>query len=311
MRNLDSLFGSVLKVDLTTGEVSTKEESQDLHRSFLGGRGLNQFYLYQLLSPTTSPLDQENLLIFGAGLLSGTSVPGATRISIDAKNTFSNGVGSASAGEGFSPALKRAGYGTLIVTGKAKNPVYLWIENDVVRIEPAKDLWGRTTSETVNGLRHLLGENIHVACIGPAGENRVRGSSVVVNKSRVAGKCGLGAIMGSKNMKAIAVRGNGVIQIAKPKEFDLLCRDILPKIVRSEATKMLSTWGTKSVKGKNAVCAIAFRHFQDGHMESLKGIDEQAFATYEQKRFSCVGCPISCRQIFRIDTGPCSKSITS
>lgn len=147
MRNLDSLFGSVLKVDLTTGEVSTKEESQDLHRSFLGGRGLNQFYLYQLLSPTTSPLDQESLLIFGAGLLSGTSVPGATRISIDAKNTFSNGVGSASAGEGFSPALKRAGYGTLIVTGKAKNPVYLWIENDVVRIEPAKDFWGRTTSE--------------------------------------------------------------------------------------------------------------------------------------------------------------------
>ena len=304
MRNLDSLFGSVLKVDLTTGEVSTKEESQDLHRSFLGGRGLNQLYLYQLLSPTTSPLDQESLLIFGAGLLSGTSVPGATRISIDAKNTFSNGVGSASAGEGFSPALKRAGYGTLIVTGKAKNPVYLWIENDVVRIEPAKDFWGRTTSETVNGLRHLLGEDVHVACIGPAGENQARGASVVVNKSRVAGKCGLGAIMGSKNMKAIAVRGNGVIQIAKPKEFDLLCRDILPKIVRSEATKALSTWGTKSVRGKNAVCAIAFRHFQDGHMESLKGIDEQAFATYEQKRFSCVGCPISCRQIFRIDTGP-------
>jgi len=304
MQHSNSLFGSVLKVNLTTGEVSIQEKPQELYRHFLGGRGLNQFYLYQLLPTKISPLDPESIIIFGTGLLSGTSVPGATRISIDAKNTFSSGVGSASAAEGFSPALKRAGFETLIVTGKAKKPVYLWIENDVVRIEQATYLWGRTTSETVNGLRSLLGEDVHVACIGPAGENRVRGASVIVNKSRVAAKCGLGAIMGSKNLKAVALRGSRVIQVAKPKEFDLLCKDLTSKITRSGAAKWLSKWGTKSIRGKNAVCGIAFRHFQDGHLESLDGIDEQAFAPYEKKRFGCTGCPIACRQIFRIDDGP-------
>jgi len=304
MGNLNSLNGRVLKVDLNAGEVSTTEEASEIHRSFLGGRGLNQFYLYNLLVPTTSPLDPESVLLFGSGLLSGTLVPGATRISIDAKNYFSDGVGSASAGEGFSPALKRAGYGTIIVTGKARDPVYLWIDNDVVRIEPAKEFWGRTTSETVDRLRELLGQDVHVACIGPAGENRVRGASVMVNRSRAAGKCGLGAVMGSKNLKAIAVRGSGIIQVAKPKEFGLLCRDVLSKVTRSEAIKTLSAWGTKSLRGKNAVCGIAFRHFQDGHMRSLEGIDEHAFAQYEQRRFSCSGCPVCCRQIFRIETGP-------
>jgi len=150
-----------------------------------------------------------------------------------------------------------------------------------------------------------MGEGIHVASIGPAGENRVRGASIMVNRSRAAGKCGVGAIMGSKNLKAIVVRGNGVVQVAEPGEFEDLCRKAWSKVTRSAASMRLSTWGTKAgIKSKNAVSALAFRHFQDGSVPSLEDIDEQAFAPYEQKRFHCQGCPVSCRQEFQVNTGP-------
>lgn len=276
-----------------------------MYRSFLGGRGLNQFYLYNLLEPTTSPLDPKNPLIFGAGLLSGTPVPGATRISVDSKNVFSNGVGSANAGESLSPALKCSGYGTLIIIGRADDPVYLQINDNAVSIEPAEDLWGKGTSKAVASLRRTLGEDFEVACIGPAGENLVRGACVMVNKSRAAGKCGLGAVMGSKNLKAIAVRGTGDIRVAEPERLSILCREAQGRIKGSSAVKTLSTFGTKAgAIGKNNIGAIAFRHFQDGHMESMAGLDAEAFAPYEQARFSCRGCPISCRQAYHIASGP-------
>jgi aldehyde:ferredoxin oxidoreductase len=246
MSDLNDLNRRVLKVDLTTREVKTVEVDPEVYRRFLGGRGLNQYHLYKFLEPNISPLDPENPLLFGAGLLSGTSVPGATRLSIDTKNYFSNGVGSANVGEGFSPALKRAGYGTIIVVGKAKSPVYLRIEDHLIGIEDAKEFWGTTTSETVDHLVKEMGEGIHVASIGPAGENRVRGASIMVNRSRAAGKCGVGAIMGSKNLKAIVVRGNGVVQVAEPGEFEDLCRKAWSKVTRSAASMRLSTWGTKA-----------------------------------------------------------------
>ena len=305
MSDLNDLNRRMLKVDLTMGEVKTVEVDPEVYRRFLGGRGLNQYHLYKFLEPNISPLDPENPLLFGAGLLSGTSVPGATRLSIDTKNYFSNGIGSANAGEGFSPTLKRAGYGTIFIVGRARNPVYLQIKDGIVQIEHARELWGKTVSETVDHLIRERGEGIHVACIGPAGENGVRGASVMVNKSRAAGKCGVGAVMGSKNLKAIVVRGNGPVRVAKPEDFERLCRAAWLKVKRSTASAKLSTWGTKAgIKGKNAVSAVAFRHFQDGSMPSLEGIDEQAFAAYEQKRFHCQGCPVSCRQEFRVDDGP-------
>jgi aldehyde:ferredoxin oxidoreductase len=305
MWTLRNLTGRVLKVDLTTQETVMFDEDPEVHRTFLGGRGLNQFFLYNHLDSEKSPLDPEISLCFGAGLLSGTRVPAATRLSIDAKNNFSEGVGSTSAAGGVAPSLKRAGIGMIIVEGRAERPVYLSIENGSVRIEPSSEFWGKTTAETVDGLKKRMGKDIHVACIGPAGENRVRGASVMVDKGRAAAKCGMGAIMGSKNLKAIAVRGTQPVRVANSDEFEALCREAWSKVSQSMSAKTLSTWGTKlSAKGKNAVGAIAFRHFQDGFTKSLEGFDENAFAPYEQKRFSCPGCPISCRQLFRIDTGP-------
>jgi len=261
MSVLNDLNRRVLNVDLVSGDASTVEVAPEFYRKFLGGRGLNQYLLYQLLDPETSAFDTENALIFGAGLLSGTSVPGATGTSVDTKNTFSGGVGSANAGGEFSPVLKRAGYSTLIISGKADRPVFLLIDKGGIRIEPAEHLWGRTTSETVADLTQKLGTGAHVACIGPAGENRFRGASIMVERSRAAGKCGVGAVMGSKNLKAIAVCGTERIQVAEPETFRSVCRKSISRIRHSPAIKRLSKWGTKAgVEGKNRAAAITFRH---------------------------------------------------
>ena len=305
MSDLNDVNRRVLKVDLTSGEVNTFEIEPEVYRRFLGGRGLNQYHLYQLLEPNTSPLGPENLLFLGAGLLSGTSVPGASRLSVDSKNIFSCGVGSANAGGGLSSALKRAGYGTVMVSGKAKSPVYLWIEDDEIRINTATGLWGKTTSETVDALARNCREDAHIAAIGPAGERGVRGASVIVDKGRAAGKCGVGAIMGSKNMKAIVVRGSGKVRVADPGKFNRHCEEAWSKVTRSTVGTKLSSWGTKAgMKSKNAVGAVAFRHFQDGFVPSLDGLDETVFALYEQTRFHCEGCPVTCRQLLQIDHGP-------
>jgi aldehyde:ferredoxin oxidoreductase len=302
--DLNDLNRRALKVNLTTGGAETVEIEPGVYQAFLGGRGLNQYYLYMMLKPESSPLAPETPFLLGSGLLSGTSIPGATRVSIDTRNYFSNGVGSANAADGFSSALKRAGYGMIIVIGRARDPVFLRIEDGIVQIQDAKELWGKTVPDTVDWLNREMGGGIQVACIGPAGENGVRGASVMVNKSRAAGKCGVGAIMGSKNLKAIVVRGTGRLRVARPREFDQLRREAWLKVKRSTASTKLSAWGTKvGIRGKNAVSAVAFRHFQDGSIASLNGIDENAFAPYEKKRFHCNGCPVSCRQEFRIDDG--------
>ena len=306
MWSINELAKKILSIDLSSGQITKSHGDPQLYRYFLGGRGLDQYYLYNLSAPSTMPFDPENPLIFGAGLLCGTPFPSASRISVDSKNVFSGGVGSTNAADGFSSVLKRAGYGTLIIRGKAEKPVYLYIANDTVEIRPAEDLWGKTTSTTVKSLKKANGNATSVVCIGPAGENLVKGACVIVNGTRAAAKCGMGAIMGSKNLKAVIVKGSGKIQVADQEEFTSLCRKLKAKLKRSTAAKNMSTLGTKfSFKGKNAVCAVTYRHFQDGYVQSLEGYDVESFGRYEEKeRFSCNGCPVTCRQTFKIDEGP-------
>ena len=306
MWSIDQLTKRVLTVDLSSGRITVTREEEALYRHFLGGRGLGQYYLYNLMEPSTGPLDPESTLIFGAGLLCGTPVPSATRISIEAKNTFSGGVGSTNAADGFSTALKRAGIGTLIIRGRAEKPVYLHISEGGAELRPAGELWGKTTGETVAALRAIHGRTASVAGIGPAGENGVRGACIIVNGTRAAAKCGTGAVMGSKNLKAVVARGTERVRVYDPPGFNALCERLRAKLKGAGTVQKISLLGTKfSFKGKNAVCAVTHRHFQDGHMASIEGLDVEAFGRYEEKRrFSCKGCPVTCRQTFRVEEGP-------
>lgn len=305
MSDIISLTGKILDVNLSEKKWSSWEESESIHKKFLSARGLSQYYLYNLLKPQDLPLDPKNYIIFGSGLLVGTETPGATRTNIDSKNLFSNGVGSTNGGEYFAVAMKYSGYGHLRITGKSIKPVYLLIDNGQISLEDAQEIWGKTTSQTVNIIRNKHGNNFHVACIGPAGENLVRGACVIINKSRAAAKCGMGAILGSKNLKAIAVRGSQVPKIWNEEKFNQLIGRARKKVLDSGTAQRLSKWGAKSaVKAKNKVGSVPYRHFQDGYVDNLDGWDEKAFSKYELRRFGIANCPISCRQIYQVTDGP-------
>lgn len=310
--NITKLAGKILKIDLTSKEILITEREEEIYRNFLGGRGLSQLLLYENVKPGVSPLDSQNVLLFGAGLLVGTSAPGAVRLSIDTKNLFSNGIGSANAGGNFARGLKSVGFGAIVITGKAREPVYVSIIDNSISIRDAKRIWGKTVSKTVDIIRGELGEDTQIVSIGPAGENVVRGACIIVNKSRVAAKCGIGAVMGSKKLKAIAVRGSKAIEMAKPKDFLAISNNAWEKVKNSKATKILNMYGTLlSAKPKNAIGALSFRHYQDGFMKpnDLKKIDENAFKRYEQRRYSAIGCPIRCRATYGIRTGPYAGTI--
>lgn len=220
--DISKLIGKVLEVDLSNNETSIYSLDEKYYRNFLGGRGLNQLLLFKNLDSGITPLDPENILLFGSGLLVGTSVPSSVRLSVDTKNYFSNGVGSANAGGNFAQELKLAGISTLLIRGKADSPVYLSIHDDKVEIKSAEHLWGKDVTKTTEEIETDKNFRGSVLCIGPAGENLVRGASILVDGSRVAAKCGVGSIMGSKNLKAIWVKGSNVVEVFDKENFSVL-----------------------------------------------------------------------------------------
>jgi aldehyde:ferredoxin oxidoreductase len=307
MFNIMDLSGKILKVDLTTQQVKIVEGEEELYRNFLSGRGLSQFLLFKNVKPEVSSLDSRNVLLLGAGLLVGTTVPGAVRLSVDTKNFFSGGVGSANAGGNFARELKSAGIGIIMVAGRAKQPVYIAVVGRKVTIRDATNLWGRTVSETDDVIRAELGKKAKVLCIGPAGENLVRGACVIVDKARAAAKCGVGAVMGSKRLKAVAVLGSEAIKVADPEGFLAVSKRAWGKVLKSKVVEAMNEHGTlSSVTMKNTIGGVPFRHYQDGYMDSSKinKIAKQAFKEYERCRFSAIGCPLRCRAIYEIREGP-------
>jgi aldehyde:ferredoxin oxidoreductase len=213
------LAGKILRVDLSSGRIWT-EHTREYVRKTLGGRGINSLIMLNEIEPNTKWNDPENLLCLGAGSLVGTMAPGACRVDVSTINVFSGGKGSANVGGFWGPELKYAGFDNVIVRGKSKKPVYLYVNDGHIELRDAGSIWGKTTFETENVLRRELGDNsIRIASIGPAGENRVKGSAVIIDTAKAAGGSGVGCVMGDKKLKAVVVRGHGRIDVAKPKGF--------------------------------------------------------------------------------------------
>jgi len=230
------LAGKILRVNLNRKEVTT-EDTEKYAKRFIGGRAVNNLILINEVPLQTKWSDPENMLIFGAGCLDGTMTPGACRISVDTINVFNNGKGSANAGGYFGPELKFAGFDHVVITGRADKPVYLWLQDGDVEIRDASSIWGKTTFETEEILRRELADsNIEIASIGPAGENLVRGSCILIDCSKAAGGSGVGCVMGVKKLKAIAVRGHGAIKVAEPDRFMKVVNAALQKIKDSPRT---------------------------------------------------------------------------
>lgn len=302
--------GKILRIDLTTSKFS-EEPTEKYASKFLGGRGINQKILLEDLKPEVTPFEPANMICFGAGALVGTPVPGAARLSIDSKNVFTNGIGSANAGGGFAVELKFAGYDHLIIQGKAREPVYLWIEDDKISFRPAKQIWGRRASETEKMIQDDLGQKeIQVLCIGPAGENITKSACIIVSGSRIAARCGLGAILGSKNLKAIAVKGREGIEVNKPAEFMALVKTISQRLQQVKPAQTRSKYGTLVVSSFfNDLSALCYKNFQDDHIpeESLSKISHETFHhLYETDRYACTSCPVPCGHVYFIRQGPYS-----
>lgn len=296
----------ILRVDLSSGKIATEPTMKYVKR-FLGGRGINQWILYKEVKPGISPFDPANVLIFGTGVLVGTAAPAACRCTVDSKNVFTGGVGSANSGGHFGPELKFAGYDHVVIQGRSRLPCYLWIDDDKVETKNAQHLWGKTTWENDDTIREELGDDdIQIASIGPAGENLVSAACIINNGARAAARCGLGAVMGSKNLKAIAVRGTGEISVAKPEKFMQLVEELLEKIINNDCMKDYIKWGTTFLpKIYNDSGNSAVRNFQDGYWEpeKLEKISEEKIDKFSKGRLSCFGCPIGGSHYFKVDSG--------
>ena len=216
--------GNILWVNLSEGKIS-KEPTASYSGDFLGGRGVNIKLLYDGVPPEINPLDPASFIIFGVGPLCGTQVP-ASRVEVTAKSPETGFLGSSNFGGSFGPELKFAGYDNIVVTGKADKPVYLWIYNDDVEIRDASHLWGKDTYETQEIIRSEIDPDAKVACIGQAGENHVHFATVQSELGHGAGRTGMGGVMGSKNLKAIVVRGTKGVNLADPEKYLSLAHEL-------------------------------------------------------------------------------------
>lgn len=302
--------GNILRVDLTTSRYWTEPTERYIPK-FLGGRGINQWILFKELRSWVTPFEPANKICFGAGALVGTLVPGAARLNIDSKNSLTAGIGSGNSGGWLAAELKYAGYDNIVIQGKAREPVYLWIEDDLISLRPATALWGKTTSETVSMVQEDIGQdNIQVLCIGPAGEYMARSACIFVSGSRAVGRCGLGAIMGSKNLKAIAVKGTGGIGIKQPDEFLAMVGAVSQRITAIKGSQALKEFGTLAGSPLfNDLSSLPYKNYHDDYIpdDSFARISHEVFHNnYEIDRYSCTACPISCGHVYFIEQGPYS-----
>jgi aldehyde:ferredoxin oxidoreductase len=283
--------GKILRVNLSNCKTKF-EETTRYTKWVLGGKGVNQWLLYKEVKPGIESLDPANKIFFGAGVLTGTLIPGSCRYNVDSKNVLTGGVGAANAGGHFGPELKYAGYDHIIIQGRSRVPCYLWIDDDSVEVRSAKSIWGKTTWETDDMIREELGdEDIQIASIGQAGENLVRSACIINNGGRATERCGLGAVMGSKNLKAIAVRGSGEILVPKPDEFMELLDEIWNKQVELAESSNDIKYGF--VEMRNKYSGNQVRNFQDGFWDpdKVRNTSGEKLSVYKERRLACFACP--------------------
>ena len=298
--------GNILRVNLSTGKIEKEPLDKELRLKYLGGRGINSRILYNEVKPGTDPLGPANRLIFGVSPFTGTGLIQSGRCHATAKSPLTGILGDSNVGGHFGPELKWAGYDNIILEGKADRPVYLWIDNDEVELREASGLWGKTIPETYQMIWDDLGDpRIRIAAIGPAGENLVRYACIINDYGNAFGKTGTGAVMGSKNLKAIAVRGTRGIRVAKPDVFKELAGDLIKRIKENESYPVLSKYGTSiylpyyDELGKS----VARNGQQIGGIEYINNFSMENMERYQTRNVACFGCPIHCKREFEVKKG--------
>ncbi|WP_028309690.1 aldehyde ferredoxin oxidoreductase family protein [Desulfitibacter alkalitolerans] len=298
--------GKILWINLTSGEIRHEKLPEELKRSYLGQSGVNAKLLYDLTDAATDPLGPDNPLIIGVGPLGGTLAPCSGRYTVTALSPLTGIFGDSNSGGHFGPELKYAGYDHLVITGKAPEPVYIWINDDTVKIKSAALLWGKTTWETEREIKLQLGQDTaQVASIGPAGENLVKFAAIINNLCRAAARTGMGAVMGSKNLKAIAVKGTRGITVKDPDKFLKTVHKCEEDILNDPMYEVSSTLGTTAITGLAQMLGfLPTKNFQLSafeEAESLRG--EILLQKYATKHKGCFNCAVSCSRFYKVTEG--------
>ena len=299
--------GKILRVDLTTGKVSTEPLTEQIAKSYIGGMGLGIRLLMDNSKAGTEPFSPDNPLIFATGPLSGTMGPTAGNgYAVVSKSPATGGVGEAKAHGFFGPDLKRAGYDAVIITGKAEKLSYLWIDDDNVKVMDAEHMTGKSPYETDVQIRNDLGDYyIRVSAIGEAGEKLCRFACIINDEFRAIGRTGMGAVMGSKNLKAVAVRGTHDVNVADMEGFKEFVKMIHERM-KGPATKKYKTLGTpENVLVLNSLSALATRNWTNATFEGAQQVSgEYLNEHYVKKIVGCATCGMRCDHIAVVPEGP-------
>ncbi len=298
-------MGQILRVDLARGELTKEDIRQDWADKFLGGAGLATRYLYDEVPAGADPLGPANRLIFMSGPLTGTASASASRYSVVTKSPLTELWGHANSGGNFGPALKRSGFDGIIAQGISSKPVYLKLLDGQAELCDADGLWGKTVSETEDAIQEAAGRTLSVACIGPGGENLVRFAAIINNKHRAAGRCGLGAVMGAKRLKAVACGGKTSVNLAEPEAFKISAKRQMDLIDESILKVGFETFGTNMVSDMvNVRGGYPTRNWQRGVFDQIDEVNGQALSEKVLVRgVACFACPIACGRGSEIKEG--------
>ncbi len=303
--------GKILRVDLTSKKLKVEEPGEVFYRTYLGGGGLASYYLLRHMRPGIDPLAPENMLIFASNVISGVPIAGMTRFTVAAKSPLTGGFGEAEAGGFWGPELKFSGFDAVVITGKADKPSFLNIYEGQVELRSAQKLWGLETGPAQEKIRKdLKDDRVRVALIGPAGENLVRYAGVVNELKHVNGRTGMGAVMGSKNLKAIAVRGTNKLEAKNLEKFHEISKSSADLIGQPGPNKVLRKLGTPNlVMALNTQGILPTRNFHDGVFAGAEKISEEKMAeTILKSAEGCYACAVRCRRAVEIPAGPYATS---
>ena len=300
-----SIRNRILRVDLSTGRTWTEQPGEGFFRKYLGGRNLIAHYLLTEVPRGTDAFDPENRLIFATGPLTGIAFPGGGRHSVGGVSPLSGLFCEAEAGGYWGAELKQAGWDGIVIQGKAEKPVYLWIKDQEVEIRDAGQLWGQLTGPVEDQIREELGDpQIRVTQAGPAGEKLVRIACVMNDLNEAAGRGGLGAVMGAKNLKAIAVRGSTRVPVTDEQPFREAARWVAEETL-GEGGKhyILHTYGTAGIESKQIEGHLITHNFRDGQLNGWDNLDGEAIKRFVRERMDrCFACSVACKKRVRIDT---------
>ncbi len=308
---MNSWPGKLLRVDLTRGTWAVEDIDPQLARDYIGGRGLGTKILYDEVDPAVDPLSPANKLILMTGPLTATGAPASARYMAITKSPLTGAIASSNSGGYFPAELRYAGFNGIILEGASEKPVALWIKDGEVELKPADDLWGKTSEETEDAIRDQIEDDweakaTRIACIGPAGENMARIACIINDMHRAAGRSGVGAVMGSKKLKAIVVRGTQGVQTANFPEFKAAVKKAMQKLASGPVTSQgLPTYGTAILVNIINECGILpTNNFQKGMFERASKISGESIAeNILTRNKGCFACSIACARMTVIEEG--------